>query len=61
MIVNPELLDDLVWILQDPERRSALYRSWDELQHKNLIRPPKDVALSVRSLRVLVQRLNTLS
>lgn len=56
VIVKPELLDDLIWILQDPARQSALYRSWDELQHGNLIRPPKEVDLNVRSLRTLVRQ-----
>ena len=59
-IVKPELLDDLVWVLQDPERQSALYRSWDELQHGNLIHPPKEVDLNVRSLRAFLQKFSSL-
>ena len=54
VLVNFEryaLLEDLAWVLQDPGRRAALHQAWDELQHGKLIRPPKQAAPNVRSLR----------
>ena len=32
------LLEDVAWVLQDPGRRAALQRAWDELQQGTLIR-----------------------
>jgi hypothetical protein len=59
VLVNFEryaLLEDLAWVLQDPGRRAALQKGWDELQSGMLIRPPKQAASTVRLLRDLVRR-----
>jgi prevent-host-death family protein len=45
------LLEDLAWVLQDPGRRAALRRAWEEMQRGDLVRPPRHVGPSVRSLR----------
>ena len=45
------LLEDLAWVLQEPGRRTALHRAWEELQQGDLIRPAKRGAPTVRTLR----------
>jgi len=45
------LLEDLAWVLQDPERQAALHQAWDELQHGERIRLRKRGPLTVHSLR----------
>ncbi|MBI2987124.1 MAG: type II toxin-antitoxin system Phd/YefM family antitoxin [Deltaproteobacteria bacterium] len=59
VLVNFEryaLLEDLAWVLQDPGRQAALHQAWNELQHGNIIRPPKQSPLTVRSLRGLARK-----
>lgn len=59
VLVNFEryaLLEDLAWVLQDPGRQAALHQAWNELQQSNLIRPPKQSPLTVRTLRGLARR-----
>jgi prevent-host-death family protein len=50
------LLEDLAWVLHDPGRQAALRQAWNELQQGNLIRPPKQTPLTVRSLRSLARQ-----
>lgn len=59
VLVNFEryaLLEDLAWILQDPGRRAALHKAWDELQTDLLIPSPTPTAPTVHSLRELARR-----
>jgi prevent-host-death family protein len=45
------LLEDIAWVLQDPGRRAALHRAWEELQRGELIRPGRGAIPSVATLR----------
>lgn len=59
VLVNFEryaLLEDLAWVLQDPGRRAALHRAWNELQGGKVIRSPKQGPPTVRSLRTLARK-----
>lgn len=59
VLVNFEryaLLEDLAWVLHDPGRQAALRQAWNELQGGNLIRPPQQTPLTVRTLRRLAQQ-----
>ena len=59
VLVNFEryaLLEDLAWVLQDPGRRAALHKAWDELQAGELIRPQKQTLPTVQSLRELTRQ-----
>jgi len=59
VLVNFEryaLLEDLAWVLQDPGRRAALHKAWDELQTGVLVRPQKSTPPTVQSLRELVRQ-----
>jgi prevent-host-death family protein len=50
------LLEDVAWLLQDPGRRAALHRAWDELQQGTLIRGDARGKPSVSTLRHLGER-----
>jgi prevent-host-death family protein len=50
------LLEDVAWVLQDPGRRAAVQRSWDELRRAEVMRPTKRAAPSVTTLRKLRRR-----
>jgi PHD/YefM family antitoxin component YafN of YafNO toxin-antitoxin module len=59
VLVNFEryaLLEDLAWVLQEPGRRAALHKSWDELQTETRIRPQQANAPTVDSLRKFARR-----
>lgn len=59
VLVNSErytLLEDVAWVLQDPGRRAALQRGWEELQRGAVIRPLQPKPPSVASLREAVRR-----
>jgi prevent-host-death family protein len=61
VLVNFEhhaLLEALAWVLQDPGRRAALHKAWDELQADTLIRPQQPTAPTVDSLRGLTRQLS---
>ena len=47
------LLEDVAWVLQDPGRRAALHRAWDELQQGTLVRSDAKAKPSVSTLRRL--------
>jgi prevent-host-death family protein len=47
------LLEDVAWVLQDPGRRAALHRAWDELQRGTLVRPDPKSKPSVSMVRRL--------
>lgn len=51
------LLEDMAWVLQDPGRRAALERAWDELQRGEVVRPPRGAPPSVATLRSLAGKL----
>jgi prevent-host-death family protein len=58
VLVNFEryaLLEDLAWVLQDPGRRAALHKAWNELQTDTLIQPQKPLAPTAHSLRELAR------
>jgi prevent-host-death family protein len=59
VLINCEryaLLEDLAWVLQDPGRRAALQKGWEELQRGTVIRPAQHTAPSVSSLREVVRQ-----
>jgi prevent-host-death family protein len=45
------LLEDVAWVLQDPGRRAAVQRSWDELRRGETLKPVERGAPSVAALR----------
>lgn len=54
VLVNSEryaLLEDMAWVLQDPGRRAALHRAWNELQRGRLLRRTGRAPLTVRALK----------
>jgi prevent-host-death family protein len=58
VLVNFEryaLLEDLAWVRQDPGRRAALHKAWDELQMDMLIRPHNSTLPTVKALRGVVR------
>jgi prevent-host-death family protein len=53
------ILEDLAWVLQDPGRRAALQRGWDELQRGERVGRTRRGVPTVRTLRrELVRRRN---
>jgi prevent-host-death family protein len=51
------ILEDLAWVLQDPGRRAALQRGWDELQRGERVGRVRHGVPTVRTLkRELVAR-----
>jgi prevent-host-death family protein len=50
------LLEDLAWVLQDPGRRAALQKAWNEMQSGKLIRPPRGARPTLKTFRRLAQR-----
>lgn len=51
-----ELLEDLVWVLQDPGHRAALQQGWSELHQGKVVQPLQSSAPSTDSLRALVHQ-----
>jgi prevent-host-death family protein len=49
------MLESVAWVLQDPGRRAAMQRSWEELQQGKLVRPPRGARPSAGLLRKLVR------
>lgn len=45
------ILEDLAWVLQDPGRRDALQRSWDEMHRGDRVGRTRRGVPSVRTLK----------
>jgi prevent-host-death family protein len=45
------ILEDLAWVLQDPGRRDALQRSWDEMRRGDRVGRTRRGVPSVRALK----------
>jgi prevent-host-death family protein len=50
------LLEDVAWVLQDPGRRAAVQRSWEELGRGEVVRPSKRGGPTVEGLRRVRRR-----
>jgi prevent-host-death family protein len=50
------LLEDVAWVLQDPGRRAAVQRSWEELRRGEALKPAERGAPSIAALRRLRRR-----